>query len=77
MSIHPTPAAWDHRRDLLKHERRPHDLHRTAINAINATEVAALVKLIPIEQAAALIEHYADAKAAAIRLDAVAAGARP
>lgn len=43
-----------------------------------AMDVAIIVRNISsIEQAAALIECYADAKAAALRLDAVAAGARP
>jgi hypothetical protein len=43
-----------------------------------AHDVAIIVRNISsIEQAAALIESYADAKAAAQRLDAVAAGARP
>jgi hypothetical protein len=41
-------------------------------------DVAIIVRNISsIEQAVVLIEAYADAKAAAQRLDAVAAGARP
>lgn len=56
--------------------RRPAD--RLTPQIPTAIEVAALVKgMKNITEAAALIEQYADAKAAEQRLEAVAAGARP
>lgn len=80
---------WDHLRDERKHELRPGDrgFSRPADNEpparldrplSTAMDVAVLVRALDnIEQAAALIERFVDAKAAEKRLDAVAAGARP
>ena len=73
-----TDAHWDHERDLRKHETpsRLRPAHRLDVTIPTAVEVAALVKgMKNLTEAAALIEQYADAKAAAVRLDAVAAGA--
>ena len=71
-----TPEYYDHERDLRKHERRPTDRLTPQISP--AVEVAIAVKgMKNITEAAALIEQYAATKAAADRLDAVAAGARP
>jgi hypothetical protein len=70
----------DHERDLRKHDKLPPlPLHvQTAPSMCTALDVAVCVKALKnVLDAAHLIEQYADAKAAAIRLDAVAAGARP
>jgi hypothetical protein len=58
--------------------RRADPVDRLTIAIPTAVEVAATVMMMknPIE-AAALIDQYADAKAAEQRLEAVAAGARP
>jgi hypothetical protein len=66
----------DHYRDLAKHDDAlPHRLDRPLSTAM---DVAILVRALGnIEDAAALIERFVDAKAAEQRLDAVAAGARP
>jgi hypothetical protein len=64
---------WDHNRDLIKNYIGPEPLSQP----ITALEVAILVNAIPLVQGAALIEQYARTVAAAARLDAVAAGARP
>ena len=58
--------------------RRAEPADRLTIQIPTAVEVAATVMMMKnITEAAALIEQYADAKAAEQRLDAVAAGARP
>lgn len=70
----------DHYRDHMKHEPRPGDRlpHRLDRPLSTAMDVAILVRALGnIEDAAALIETFVDAKAAEQRLDAVAAGARP
>lgn len=78
-----TADHWDHERDLRKHEPRPSDklppvpLYAQSPRVSGALEVAVLVKAVPLQAAADLIEAYADAKAAEQRLEAVAAGARP
>lgn len=65
----------DHYRDERKHDTLPHRLDRPISTAM---DVAILVRALGnIEDAAALIERFVDAKAAEKRLDAVAAGARP
>jgi hypothetical protein len=65
----------DHYRDHAKHETIPHRLDRPLSTAM---DVALLVRALSnIEDAAALIDRFVDAKAAEQRLDAVAAGARP
>jgi hypothetical protein len=71
---------WDHLRDERKHEPRPSDipLRLQPKPLSTAMDVAILVRALDnIEQAAALIETFVDAKASEQRLDAVAAGARP
>lgn len=65
----------DHYRDHAKHDTLPHRFDRPLSTAM---DVAILVRALGnIEDAAALIERFVDAKAAEQRLDAVAAGARP
>lgn len=65
----------DHYRDERKHDALPHRFDRPLSTAM---DVAILVRALGnIEDAAALIERFVDAKAAEQRLDAVAAGARP
>ena len=67
---------WDHLRDERKHEPRPTDplpLHVQAPPIAGALEVAILVQALPLEQAASLIQQYADTAAAAGRLDGVVA----
>lgn len=65
----------DHYRDHAKHDTLPHRFDRPLSTAM---DVAILVRALDnIEQAAALIEMFVDAKASEQRLDAVAAGARP
>jgi hypothetical protein len=66
----------DHDRDLRKHDDIPLRLQPRPLST--AMDVAILVRALDnIEQAAALIERFVDAKAAEQRLEAVAAGARP
>lgn len=65
----------DRERDYRKHEPRP---ARFDAPLSTAMDIVTLVKAMPnYAEAAALIERYADGKAAQQRLDAVAAGARP
>lgn len=66
----------DHYRDHAKHDDTP-PLYAQSPRVSGALEVAILVKAVPLQAAADLIEAYADAKAAEQRLEAVAAGARP
>lgn len=80
MPLKYTDAYWDHLRDERKHEPRPSDKlpHRLDRPLSTAMDVAILVRALGnIEDAAALIERFVDAKASEQRLDAVAAGARP
>lgn len=76
-----TDSYWDHRRDELKTEPRPGDRDfpaRLDQPLSTAMDIVLLVKeMTNYADAAALIERYADGKAAQTRLDAVAAGARP
>lgn len=71
----------DRYRDERKHEPRPGDKDfpaRFDAPLSTAMDIVVLVKEMPnYADAAALIERYADGKAAQQRLDAVAAGARP
>jgi hypothetical protein len=68
-------AIFDHNQDERKHGSFSR-LDPAPFS--EAMEVAIAVKNAPnLHVAAGLIDDYADAKAAAIRLDAVAAGARP
>ncbi|MDI3563532.1 hypothetical protein [Bradyrhizobium sp. Arg816] len=68
-----TAEYWDHRRDERKHDSLPHRLDR---NISTAIDIVLLVRLMDnIENAAALIDLYADSKAEQRRLEAVAAGA--
>lgn len=70
---HPTEQDWDHKRDLRKHDPLP---ARFDIPLSTAMDIVVLVKAMDnYTDAAALIERYADGKAAQTRLDAVAAGA--
>ncbi|WGR74314.1 MULTISPECIES: hypothetical protein [unclassified Bradyrhizobium] len=63
----------DHRRDLRKHDSLPHRLDRRISTAI---DIALLCRCMDnIEDAAALIDQYADSRASEARLDAVRAGA--
>jgi hypothetical protein len=58
--------------------RRAEPVDRLAIPIPTAVEVAATIMMMKnLIEAAALIDQYADAKAAEQRLEAVAAGARP
>jgi len=76
-----TDAHWDHERDLRKHEPRPTDripLRLETAPLSTAMDIALCVRgMDNLQAAAALIEQFAAAQAAADRLDAVAAGARP
>ncbi len=81
----PTDNDFDHARDLRKHEPRPSDPiadhpvlgkyseppHRLSKQITTATEIAVLVKAIPIAAGADLIEQYAATVAAAARLEGV------
>jgi len=68
-------AHWDHERDLRKHDFDPHPPLPPISTAM---DIALCVRgMDNLPAAAALIEQYAATKAAADRLDAVAAGARP
>lgn len=65
----------DRFRDERKHDRLP---SRLSPPLSTAMDIALCVRgMDNLNAAAALIEQYADTKAAADRLDAVAAGARP
>ena len=77
---HPTEADWDRERDYRKHEPRPSDPlpARFQTPLSTAMDIVVLVKAMPnYAEAAALIERFAEGKAAEQRLEAVAAGARP
>jgi hypothetical protein len=78
MAYAPTQEQrWDHARDLRKHDTDPLPI-RLAPDISPAMQIAILVKGEKnYELAAALIDAYADDKAAQQRLEAVAAGARP
>ena len=74
---------YDHLRDERKVDRTGRDFDPLPLRLqpgplSTAMDVAILVRALGnIEDAAALIERFVDAKAAEQRLDAVAAGARP
>lgn len=73
-------AHWDHQRDLRKHDFDPAEPapRRSSPPISTAMDIVLCVRgMDDIQAAAALVEHYAASKAAADRLDAVAAGARP
>ena len=79
---HPTADDFDRARDHRKHEWRPGDKPSPRPDlpepSVQALEVALMVKNegIKLQLAAQLIEEYAKAEAARIRLEAaVAAGA--
>lgn len=76
MSIHDrryTPEYWDHERDLRKHDSLPHRVDRKISTAI---DIVLLVRVMDsIEDAAALIDLYAENRASEARMAAVAAGA--
>jgi len=68
-----TTAYWDHRRDERKHDSLPHRLDRKISTAI---DIVLLVRLMEnIEDAAALIDLYAENRASEARMEAVRAGA--
>jgi hypothetical protein len=63
----------DHDRDLRKHDTLPHRLDRRLSTSM---DIAILVRALGnLEDAAALIDQFVDAKATEKMLDAVAAGA--
>lgn len=74
---------WDHRRDLAKHEPRPGEkdyvpLHAQSAPLSTSMDIAICVRgMKNLQDAAALIDSYVEAKAAEQRLEAVAAGAHP
>ena len=74
---------WDHLRDERKHQPRPGErdyvpLHAQSTPLSTAMDIALCVRgMKNLQDAAALIDRYVDAKAAEQRLEAVAAGARP
>ena len=74
-----TERNWDHERDLRKHDFRPGDEPPLSCQAkpTTAIETVCLIRMVGTDLAVELLEAYADAKAAAVRLDAVAAGALP
>lgn len=61
----------DHYRDHAKHDDTP-PLYAQSARVSGALEVAILVKAVPLQQAAELIEAYGRAEAAAARVDATA-----
>lgn len=68
-----TPEYHDHQRDLRKHDSLPHRLDRKISCAI---DIVLLVRVMDnVEDAAALIDLYADNRASEARLEAVRAGA--
>lgn len=68
----------DHYRDTHKADWRPGDEPPLSVRKpATAVETIALIRMVDMDLAVELLEAYADAKAAAIRLDAVAAGAHP
>jgi hypothetical protein len=76
MSLHDrryTPEYHDHQRDLRKHDSLPHRVDRKISTAI---DIVLLVRVMDnVEDAAALIDTYADNRASEARLEAVRAGA--
>lgn len=76
MPFHPpgrTAEYWDHQRDERKHDSLPHRLDRKISTAI---DIALLCRAMDnIEDAAALIDLYADNRASEARMEAVRAGA--
>ena len=67
----------DHYRDLAKHDDTP-PLYAQSAPLSTAMDIALCVRNMKnVQDAAALIERFVDAKAQEQRLDAVAAGARP
>jgi hypothetical protein len=83
MPIRYTPEYHDHVRDLRKAEPRPGErdyvpLHAQSAPLSTSMDIAICVRgMKNIQDAAALIDRYVEARAAEQRLDAVAAGARP
>lgn len=71
-----TEQNWDRERDERKNYVAPEAGGLTS-TPINAMEVAVLVKALPVVIGAALIDRYVSAEFERIRLEAVAAGARP
>lgn len=70
-----TEQNWDHERDSRKHDTLT---RLDPAPFTEAMEVALRVKACPnIHAAAGLIEAFVEAEQARIRLEAVAAGARP
>ena len=80
MAVERTAEYYDHQRDLRKHDWRPGDEPPLSVQlktATTALETVCLIRAVDNDLAVELLEAYADAKAAAIRLEAVAAGAHP
>lgn len=68
----------DHRKNFIEDDAGPIALRLQPRLLSTAMDVALIVRgLSNLQEAGKLIDAYADAKAAEIRLDAVAAGARP
>ena len=63
----------DHDRDLRKHDTLPHRLDRPLCTAMDIVLCVRAMK--NLQDAAWLVEQYADTKASEQRMDAVAAGA--
>ena len=78
-----TPEYREHERELRKHEPRPGErdyvpLHAQSAPLSTAMDIALCVRgMKNLQDAAALIDRYVEAKAAEQRLEAVSAGAHP